>query len=185
MDLSPPLRLARSAVFAAVCVLLTCFGHVLAGGEPVGVAPPAAAFAGVLAVAHLLAGHERSLVTILAGLVGGQFALHALLASGGSHHVLQHPVAPGEGGAGMTLGHLGAALAAAWWLRRGERSCWDLARRLASALVRPRLLIPEPVTAAPVAKPADRPGLRPGAALLRYVRVLRGPPPRRRTALAR
>ena len=86
----------------------------------------------------------------------------------------------------MTLAHTVAALVAAWWLRRGERAAWSLARRVAAVADRPlRLLIAllavEPATpplrtavftAAAAVTPAGR--------VLRHQLVRRGPPPRSR-----
>ncbi|MBX9389474.1 hypothetical protein K5M73_14725 [Streptomonospora halotolerans] len=87
--------------------------------------------------------------------------------------------ADGEGGAGMVLAHLAAALATAWWLRRGEAAAFRLAglvRSLLSTLVAlgagespAPCAPPRPVSA--VGGPAVAPGL------LRHTVVLRGPPP--------
>ncbi|MEU2778952.1 hypothetical protein ABZ646_40370 [Streptomyces sp. NPDC007162] len=70
-------RTVRSAVFAAVCVLLAAVGHVLMSGSPV----PAWAFAtGLLAttvVGWSLAGRERGLPLVVCAAVGAQTALHS------------------------------------------------------------------------------------------------------------
>src|SRR5690606_39946969 len=92
----------------------------------------AAGFAAVLGVTCMLAGHERSLATILGGLLGGQFALHTLFSAASEplHHPAAHEAVPagsavmtpdahgGTDGAAMTLAHTVAALVAAGWLRR-------------------------------------------------------------------
>lgn len=169
----PPLRLVRASAFAAVCVTLACLGHLTASGEPMAPWAVCVGFLAVLGVANLLTGHERSLWTISGGLVGGQFALHSLFVASRCH---PHPVVPGSSGSGpgMTTAHLLAAVAAAWWLRRGERALWALARR---AWIRPLVLSDgcrtsvEPV---PVAHRA--PTAPPAVTLLRYVHVRRGPP---------
>jgi hypothetical protein len=168
----PPLRLVRAAAFAAVCVSLACLGH-LTSGEPMALWSVGVGFLAVLGVANLLTGHERSLWTISGGLVGGQFALHSLFVASSCH---PHPVVhSGSGsGLGMTTAHLLAAVAAAWWLRRGERAVWALARRVwicPLVLSDGRRTTVEPVPVvhrAPIAPPA--------VTLLRHVHVRRGPP---------
>ncbi|GAA0247102.1 hypothetical protein GCM10009527_049630 [Actinomadura nitritigenes] len=199
----PAFRTARAVVFATVCVTLATLGHDLASHEPVPGWAVLAGFGGALAVAAALAGHERSLPTIMGGLLGGQFALHTLFASateGMRHcdtaaqagHAAAMPAMPAMHGSGtsMTVAHVAAAVVAAWWLRRGERAAWSLARRLASAADRPiRLLL-----ALLLIEPAERPVRTPvvpvaaGAIAtgrtLRHQVVRRGPPPRSR-ALAR
>jgi len=216
----PWFRTARAVVFATVCVTLAVLGHVLAGGDAVPGWAGMTGFGAVLGVTLMLAGHERSLATILGGLLGGQFALHALFtqAAPATHHTpamahhspamahhspamhgamssgadaLAAPAAHGAAdGLVMTLAHCVAALVAAWWLRRGERAAWTMARRVAAAADRPvRLLLalltvekavpprPVPVAPAPVAGTAV-------GRVLRHQVVRRGPPPRSR-ALAR
>ncbi len=182
MNTRPPLRLARASVFAAVCVLLTSTGHAAASGEPLGPGSVLAGFAGVLAVAFVLAGHERSLATITGGLLGGQFMLHTLFtaaATGFGHHGnLQQLVAePAGDGTAMTAAHLLAALGSGWWLRRGERAVWKLARQTARALLRPFRPVPflPAETVRPVAVPSEVAMPR-AVMVLRHVLVLRGPP---------
>ncbi|MCO6006094.1 hypothetical protein NE236_13960 [Actinoallomurus purpureus] len=180
MPNDPVLRLARAVVFAAVCVALAVVGHVTASHEAV---PPAAIGAGLVGltiVAVVLAGTERSLGTILAGLLGGQFMLHVLFtAAQHGQHMAHHPAALASPGTrAMTLAHVTAAVASAWWLRRGERAVWRLARRAAAAVIRPlRALLSSPV---PLPAPgghvlADSVG-RPSERVLRHVLTRRGPP---------
>src|SRR3954466_14017175 len=90
----PPLRLVRASAFAAVCVAPSCLGHLTASGEPMAPWAVGVGFLAVLGVADLLPGHERSLRTISGGLVGGQFALHALFIASGCH---PHPVVQSNG----------------------------------------------------------------------------------------
>ncbi|WP_433143611.1 hypothetical protein ACQPZ8_48720 [Actinomadura nitritigenes] len=196
----PAFRTARAVVFATVCVALATVGHDLASHEPVPGWAVLAGFGAALAVAAALAGHERSLPTIMGGLLGGQFALHTLFTSategmrdcGTAAHAGHAAATPAMHGSGtsMTVAHVAAAVVAAWWLRRGERAAWSLARRLASAADRPiRLLL-----ALLLIEPAERPVRTPvvpvaaGAIAtgraLRHQVVRRGPPPRSR-ALAR
>jgi hypothetical protein len=195
---NPVFRTARAVVFATVCVTLAIAGHVLAAGT-VPAWSAAVGFVLVLGVTLLLAGHERSLATILGGLLGGQFALHTLFTAtaGPVHHPAAHgamahgpdvlvPVAHGTDGPAMTLAHTLAALVAAWWLRRGERAAWALARRLAAAADRPIRLLLALLTVEPAAPPRRIP-VTPAAVagpatgrVLRHQVVRRGPPPRSR-----
>lgn len=199
MPIRPPLfRTARAVVFATVCITLTVLGHVLAGGAAVPGWAAVTGFGAVLGVTLLLAGHERSLATILGGLLGGQFALHTLFTHAAAHHApamhgaMAHgtdtaaPAAHGGGNLGMTLAHCAAALVAAWWLRRGERAAWTLARRAAAVTDRPiRLLLalltieaanpPRPVAVVPAADAVPAAGR-----VLRHQVVRRGPPARPR-----
>lgn len=173
---SPPSRLTRASAFAAVCVLLACLGHLSASGELMAPWKVAAGFAGALGVAGLLSGHERSLWTIMGGLLGGQFALHVLFTTGHVHGPGEQFVAPGQGsGMGMTVAHLLAAVVAAWWLRRGERAAWTFARRAFARLVHPLVLSHDPVV---VAVPCTVLVVHLMVMLLRHVLVLRGPPAR-------
>ncbi|GAA0596688.1 hypothetical protein [Actinomadura livida] len=200
---NPVFRPARAVVFATVCVTLAVTGHVLAAGT-VPAWSAAAGFLLVLGVTLVLAGHERSLATILGGLLGGQFALHTLFtaASGPVHHQVAHgtdgmvpvahgadvlvPVAHGADGPAMTLAHTVAAMVAAWWLRRGERAAWSLARRVAAAADRPIRLLIALCTIEPAAPPRRTPSTPAAAAVtatgrvLRHQVVRRGPPARSR-----
>ncbi|MGV2914802.1 hypothetical protein [Streptomyces alfalfae] len=76
------LRLLRAAMFAAVCVVLSAGGHVLASCVAVPLWTLGAGFAAVLAVALPLAGRARSLPGIAALLAVGQLGLHALFGLG-------------------------------------------------------------------------------------------------------
>lgn len=176
----PVYRAARAVVFATVCVGLAITGHMLTSGEPVLLLPAATGGLAALTVIGLvLAGTERSLPTILGGLLGGQFMLHAVFAAArhGQHLTHVHAMPPSSGGAAMTATHVAAALVSAWWLRRGERAVWDLAKRVAAGVLR-RVLPPAspvpPATPWPLATAV--PGLRPGCDVLRHVLVRRGPP---------
>ncbi|MGA4849940.1 hypothetical protein ACOBQB_28250 [Streptomyces sp. G5(2025)] len=76
------LRLLRAAMFAAVCVVLSAGGHVLASCVAVPLWTLGAGFLAVLAVALPLAGRARSLPGIAALLAVGQVGLHALFGLG-------------------------------------------------------------------------------------------------------
>ncbi len=84
-------------MFTAVCVVLSAAGHMLAAGTAVPAWTLLAGFLGVLAVAALLAGRERSLPGIVGALAGGQILLHVLFAYG------SHGSSP-AGTAGTTSG---------------------------------------------------------------------------------
>ncbi len=78
-------RLARAAVFAAVCVVLSATGHVLGSTASVPWWTLAVAFTGVFALAVPLAGRTRSLPGITFAMTAGQLALHALFGLGQNH----------------------------------------------------------------------------------------------------
>lgn len=247
---SRPLRAARAAVFAAVCVTLSAAGHAFMSHEPLPVWGLAAGFGAVGAVAYAAAGRERSWAGITALLALGQLALHTLFSlaaatsaaataghtetagglsvldrllcgsrDSGGHIVLPagwsphdvvaaaglDPTAPGvlpdttamaghgsgptlfDGGLGMLAAHLVAALAAGWWLRRGEAALFRLLRlfrRLGATAVAPLRTVlallfgTVPCGSAPVTVRRTRASVpRPISAHLRHAVVRRGPPP--------
>ncbi|WP_435838952.1 hypothetical protein [Streptodolium elevatio] len=248
LAVSRPLRAARAAVFAAVCVVLSAAGHAFMTSEPLPVWTVAAGFAGVFAVAYAAAGRERSWAGIAALLAVGQVALHTLFSFGmaasatamsghaggtaplsvldrllcggrdASGHIILPPgwsardivAAAGldpdaagalptsvpaadaahgagpmlfDGGFGMLAAHLAAALAAAWWLRRGEAALFGVLRRLHAVAVAPLravlALLFGTVPAGYVPSAARRVGrtaARPRTAHLRHDVVRRGPP---------
>ncbi|WP_406343497.1 hypothetical protein [Streptomyces sp. NBC_00648] len=92
-DAGAGLRLLRAAVFAAVCVVLSALGHVLAACATVPWWTLLAGFLGVFAVAAPLAGRERALPSIAGALAAGQLGLHALFGIG------QHTAAASGNGA--------------------------------------------------------------------------------------
>jgi hypothetical protein len=190
MSPHPPFRLARATVFAVVCVSLTLVAHASTSRQAV--PPGAVAVGGLLigGVAWVLAGHERSLITILGGLLGGQFGLHVLFAAAQPSAVhLEHAehaatrLAAIQPGTGMTLAHLAAAVMSAGWLWRGERAAWSLARRMAALAILSlwtllTLFEPVPVERPRPARPGEPVMSRPCSRLLRHCLVLRGPPSR-------
>jgi hypothetical protein len=179
MPTHPVYRAARAVVFATVCVGLAITGHTMASGEPVPLPAAVGGLAALTVIGLVLAGTERSLPTILTGLLGGQFMLHAVFAAAqhGQHLTHGHPVPPSPGGGAMTAAHVAAAVVSAWWLRRGERAIWDLAKRVAAGVLG-RVLPPAPPSppAAPRPLAMAVPGLRPACAVLRHVLARRGPP---------
>src|SRR5690242_11125939 len=96
-------RTMRSAMFAAVCVLLAALGHVLMSGSTVPWWTTAAAFVTTSGVGWCLAGRERGLPLVVSVVVLAQGALHSAFS-------LAQPTAPGTGavsaarGTGMPMG---------------------------------------------------------------------------------
>lgn len=78
MTSGPGFRLARSAVFAGVCVVVTGLGHALMSGAGMPVWALGYAFACVTAGAWWLTGRERGAVVVTGATVGTQLALHGL-----------------------------------------------------------------------------------------------------------
>ncbi|MEE1754291.1 hypothetical protein [Streptomyces sp. SP18CS02] len=76
------LRLLRAAVFAAVCVVLSALGHVLAACATVPWWTLALGFLGILGATFPFTGRDRSLPVIATALTGGQLALHTLFGVG-------------------------------------------------------------------------------------------------------
>jgi hypothetical protein len=180
MPTHPVYRAARSLVFATVCVGLAVTGHVVVSRAPV---PAPAAAGGLVALTVIgvaLTGTERSLATILTGLLGGQFMLHAVFtaAQQGQHLAHGHAMGSSSGAAAMTFVHVAAAVVSAWWLRRGERAVWGLARRIATALMRPARALRAPSLPPSAAPRPSVVGAVPGGrgTVLRHVVVRRGPP---------
>ncbi|MGS2647659.1 MFS transporter [Streptosporangium sp. LJ11] len=174
-----PLRLMRAATFSAVCLALAVLGHVAAGGSWPRPWVVAAAGAAVMATAVLLAGRERSMMTINAGLATLQLSLHELFALGGVAGIPPpHPHVRGLGESlGMLVAHLTATLITGWWLARGESALWVLLR---SAGRRLGAMFPRLRSAAAVARPPG-PAYVPAApvparAVLRHSVSRRGPP---------
>ncbi|GAA3548527.1 hypothetical protein GCM10022419_031010 [Nonomuraea rosea] len=170
-----PLRLARTAAFAAVCVTLAALAHVLGGGS----APaPWIAGLGLAAVSGLglvMCGRERSTATINLVLVGAQLGLHELFAGDGAAYVTVHGHA-GQGlgvSAGMLLTHVTATLITGLWLARGEAALWSLLRRAGRRLLLLRTVAVTSVRpAAPIVRTRVVP-LQPG---FRHSVARRGPP---------
>ncbi|MFF1337823.1 hypothetical protein ACFVYT_07880 [Streptomyces sp. NPDC058290] len=84
-------RAVRAAMFAAVCVLLACIGHVLMSGMTVPWWAMSGAFVGTAAAAWSLAGRERGPLTVIAATVAVQAALHSGLSLAQS---VTHPSLP-------------------------------------------------------------------------------------------
>lgn len=104
-------RFLRAATFAAVCVVLSAGGHVLASCASVPWWTLIAAFFAVLAVAVPLAGRERSLPGIAGALAVGQLALHALFGLGQQHSMAMSTSATGGGSGAASLVERAARIA--------------------------------------------------------------------------
>lgn len=130
-----PLRLTRSAAFAAVCVSLAALAHVAGGGSSPAPGVVVLALAGAFGLAVLLSGRERSTGTINGALLGAQLGLHELFGTslGPADAVSGHAQGLSVG-TGMLLAHLLATLVTGWWLARGEAALWSLLRRLGRRL---------------------------------------------------
>ncbi|GLX02570.1 MFS transporter [Microtetraspora sp. NBRC 16547] len=122
----PGLRLARAAVFATVCVLVSAAGHFFAGGGPVAPGVLAAGALGALTLAYVLNGRERGPEAVMAATVAAQDLLHELFTWSASAPAVHS--AHGHLGVGMLLVHLLVALVSGWWLCRGEDAVWLMLR---------------------------------------------------------
>ncbi|MEV0588837.1 MFS transporter [Nonomuraea sp. NPDC050310] len=167
-----PLRLARAAGFAAVCVALAALAHVLAGGPAPGVGAVAGGGTAVLLTALGMAGRERSPTTIGVTLGAAQFGLHELFGTATDYLPVHHGSTLGMS-LGMLLAHAAATAVTGWWLARGESALWSLIRRLGARLIRvPALSVPPQVRQAH----RPRPGWVPAPYELRHTVTRRGPP---------
>ncbi|MFB6838708.1 hypothetical protein [Streptomyces sp. NPDC056361] len=86
-------------MFAAVCVLLAATGHVAMSGQDLPAAALAAASAGTLAVAWILAARERGLLAVTAATVAVQSVLHTAFSWSQRHEAL----ASGQPGTARTV----------------------------------------------------------------------------------
>ncbi|MGW0804456.1 MFS transporter [Nonomuraea sp. NPDC002799] len=170
-----PLRLARTAAFAAVCVTLAALAHMLGGGAAPDPQAAGLGLAGVAVLGLALCGAERSPATITLVLVAVQLGLHELFAGEGAAYVSVH--GHGQGGlavsTGMLLTHLTATLITGLWLARGEGALWSLLRRAGRRLTPlPQITVPVVRPAAPIVFTRAVP-LQPG---FRHSVARRGPP---------
>ncbi|MFL6117873.1 MAG: hypothetical protein ACJ786_41945 [Catenulispora sp.] len=153
-------------------------------------------FVAVCVFARVAAVRERGLGAITVLLLGTQVGLHLLFAAAEPASNAK-PAMAGMAGmaaergsgqpmghlsAGMLCGHVLAALAAAWWLRRGEEAVHRCARRAAARIGAPvdvlyRLLVggrvgfASPAMVRAISRPREI-----GGRLIRFVVIRRGPP---------
>lgn len=199
-----PLRIARTAVFSAVCVVLAALAHAAGGGSVPAPGTAALGLGAVSVLALALGGRERHPLTVNLALAAAQAGLHELFAGGTTHgytgyvtvHLPGSPAGgtglavdagmPGSGhglavDAGMLTAHLTATLVTGWWLARGETALWSLLRRLHDGLGRRlgRALLAGPFPALPStrqAPPVVRVRAVPPDPALRHSLARRGPP---------
>lgn len=102
MGAGPALRLTRTAVFAAVCVVVSGLGHALSSGGPLPPRVLALAFLPVCAAGWWLSRRERGGAVIVGASAAGQLLLHAVFSG-------LHPRPPGghAGHGGHTSGGRG------------------------------------------------------------------------------
>ncbi|WP_405626448.1 hypothetical protein OG933_09320 [Streptomyces sp. NBC_00016] len=193
MSASPAVRSLRAAVFAAVCVLLAAAGHGLATGDTPPLWADGAGFLAVFTAGWLLGSRERALPGIGAATLATQAGLHVAFDAARSRTAAQTmPAMPMTSAHGMhlhahtasamtahaTAAHVLAALAASWWLRRGEAALWSLLRWAAAFL--PGLAAWWRGTPAPLPVPSVHPAapapVPPRQLLLRHAVSRRGPP---------
>ncbi|MEU4096479.1 hypothetical protein [Streptomyces sp. NPDC026673] len=156
MTSGPAFRLARAAVFAAVCVTVTGLGHAVMSRAVPGWAV-GYAFAATTAGAWWLAGRrERGAPAVTGATVGAQLALHAWFslaqafaaapadpALGAGHTSAAMDAMPmsassmGGWSTGMASAHALAALVCGLWLWRGEVAAFRLGRALAAFVLAP------------------------------------------------
>ncbi|MFF0767270.1 MFS transporter [Nonomuraea wenchangensis] len=161
-------RLARAAVFAAVCVVMSAGGHVLAGGVPVAVPTLSIGVLGAFALAFVLNGRQRGPETVVAATAAAQILLHELFTrSAGVTVAAAEHVHTGTPGAGMTMAHLVVAVMSGWWLYRGESAFWLMVRLWGMAPL-PKLRRSPAGVVEPFATPA-------GVVLAAEERTYRGP----------
>ncbi len=145
-------RLARAAVFAAVCVVTAALGHALMSGAGLPWWAVGYAFAATTAAAWWLTGRERGAGLVTGATVVAQLGLHQLFGlaqsvrssdafmpstsmdAGHTHY----PMSPDPadtllmgGDVGMFAAHLLAALVCGVWLWHGEEAAFRTARAIA------------------------------------------------------
>ncbi|MBD0745044.1 hypothetical protein [Streptomyces sp. CBMA152] len=94
-------RTVRAAMFAALCVLLTAFGHALMSGAPVPWWALGCATVATGGTAWCLAGRERGFGQVVAVAVATQAVLHELFS------VAQEAAGPSMASMSMPMGHSG------------------------------------------------------------------------------
>ncbi|MFD3543375.1 hypothetical protein ACFWUQ_28275, partial [Streptomyces sp. NPDC058662] len=160
-DNPAPMRAARAATFAAMCVALGAAGHSYMSGTDIPLLGLLGAFGLTGSLAWLAAGRRCGPVGITATLLAVQGVLHLVFsgsqAAGPSsgaapahhHHATaaaaaavgemagmgEPAAAVGHGGAAMIAAHVLAGLFCAVWLARGEAAVFRLVRALRSAAV--------------------------------------------------
>lgn len=189
-------RLLRGALLGTVATLLTALSHAIGGGPvPSGLAlvlgTVFATAVGTAAVGRVEAGRPVGLARTTLAVGIAQFAFHfgfsllaagaAVRTAGGHHHhavfaIAADPAAAvAQGGAGMWLAHLAAAVVTVLYVRHLERRVWAVLARLGGVLLRAfGIRMPQPA-ARPLRLAVSR-EVRTASALLRDAIARRGPP---------
>ncbi|MBT2425736.1 hypothetical protein J7F02_08595 [Streptomyces sp. ISL-112] len=155
MGAGTALRLARTTLFAVVCVAVSGLGHALMSDRPLPLPPLLSVLVPVAAAGWLLAGRDRNAPVTVSAHVLGQLGLHAYFTAstaGAAHHAPRatpHASHAGPAGdvshrmellaafdasvftTGMAASHAVAGLVCGWWLWRGEMALARLGRCLA------------------------------------------------------
>ncbi len=127
-----PLGWFRVPAFTVPTVGLAVTAHVAAGGGPPDAGTLTVLLLCVGLVTASVAGRQRRMPHLLAGVALVQVAVHVALLD-------HHPGAPTRqhiGAAPMTLAHAGTSLALAWWLTKGESCLWRQVLRLSTRIER-------------------------------------------------
>ena len=160
----------RVPAFTAASLTLGVLGHLWAGGTVPGPGTLLVLVGIVGLIGTRLAHRERRLPELVAAVALVQVAVHVALLDRQASFGVHSPT--------MTLAHAAAAVALAWWLRRGEAAFWAAAvrllRRLTGAPVAP---LPLPSAALRPPPDARRPGPIAGPGSSAW--SVRGPPLRR------
>ncbi|HWG26297.1 hypothetical protein [Actinospica sp.] len=203
MTREPVLPAVRAAVFTAVCLGLSVAAHGMMSGAAIPAWAVVLGAIGVYASARAGSRRERGLlgIALLMGVL--QIVLHLLFAyaqdaasvtrtasasmpgmpAGMSMPMpgmaMPQPDAAMRMGSGMLIGHALAALACAWWLRRGEAGLHGLARSAALWAVEhlaPQVrTVPIPIRTRSF-RPVETVVLALRSQCLLTSRLLRGPP---------
>ncbi|MFC4116627.1 hypothetical protein [Nonomuraea zeae] len=204
----PVIRALRAGAFTAVCLLASAGLHLLVGGAAVRPGDLFVATAAMGVSAYALGGRRRGWPELLALCAASQYALHQLFTTPSliDLPLAKSPVASPAaslstslstnsstslsashehgGGPAMLLVHVAVALAASWWLARGELALATLLHLNATCLTGLRSLVAAAITVLAlfeVSAPASsapsrhRPVCR-VPALLAQVLTRRGPP---------
>lgn len=188
-------RLLRGALLGTVATLLAALSHAAGGGAVPGALALVlggvfATAVGTVALGRVEAGRRSSLVRTSVSVAVAQLAFHlgfsllatgaAVRSTGGHHHALvsiaaDPAAAVAQGGVGMWLAHLIAAVATVLYLRHLEGRVWAVLARVGGVLLRV-LGIRMPQQPAHRPRPALFRTLLPAPVLLRDAIARRGPP---------
>jgi hypothetical protein len=167
-------------VAALVCMLLSLYGHLSAGGDlPNG---GLLCLLGLLLAGFLiaLADRRRGPLAVLAMVGGAQLALHVLLQLLGgaqqAHSCMHAMPSTGPNPLLMTAGHALATVVTAAVLAGAESAVFTVAAVLARALPRPLAALPAPAAPARLVAVATPPGVRASGVTVARLYQRRGPP---------